>query len=90
MTKKYSLADYRRQANKPPFPLDIDEERTLEIAPPTTSAMLDVQSTDDVREQLKLLAGDKYDELMEVIGEEQGGVLKVLLKDMTAHFGLGE
>ena len=90
MAKKYSLADYRRQANRSPFSLEIDEEQTLEIAPPTTSAMLDVQATDDVREQLKLLAGDKYDELMEAIGDEQGGVLKVLLKDMTGHFGLGE
>lgn len=87
---KYSLADYRTQAHKPPFPLVIDENRTLEIDPPTTNVMLDVSATTDIREQLKLLAGAHYDELMEVIGEEQGAILKPLLGDMTKHFGLGE
>lgn len=88
--KKYRLADYRKQANKPPFPLELDEERTLEIPAPSTNALLDAQATADVREQLKLMTGVKYEELLEVIGEEQGGVLKVLLKDLSDHFGLGE
>ena len=90
MSKTYRLADYRKQANRPPFPFELDDERTLEIQPPTTNATLEVMATNDVREQLKLLTGDQFDALLEVIGEEQGGVLKALLKDLTDHFGLGE
>jgi len=90
MSKRYRLADYRREANKPPFPLEIDDERTLEIPAPDTNTILDVQATADVRQQVKLLTGDKYTELMEVIGGEQGGVLKQLMRDLSEHFNLGE
>jgi hypothetical protein len=90
MSKRYRLADYRREATKPPFPLELDEERTLEIPVPDTNTILDVQATTDVRQQVKLLAGDKYEDLMEAIGGEPGGVLKSLMKDMTEHFDLGE
>jgi hypothetical protein len=90
MTKRYRLADYRREATKPPFVLEIDEERSLEIQAPDTNTILDVQATADVRQQVKLLTGDKYAELMEVIGSEQGGVLKVLMRDLSEHFNLGE
>lgn len=90
MTKRYRLADYRREANRPPFVLEIDEERTLEIPAPDTNTILDVQGAVDVRQQVKLLTGDKYGELMDVIGGEQGGVLKQLMRDLSEHFNLGE
>jgi len=90
MSRRYRLADYRRQANKEPFPLELDDERVLMIPAPSTNTVLDVQATEDVREQLRMLTGDAYDDLMEAIGEEQGGVLKALMKDLTDHFGLGE
>lgn len=88
MSKSYNLADYRRQANKPPFPFKIDDDRTIMIEPPDGDAVMAVMATDNVREQFRLLAGESFDEIIEIVGAEQGGVLKALLQDMSAHFGL--
>ena len=90
MPKKYSLADYRSQASKAPFPFEVDEGKVIEISPPTAETTLDVTATTDLREQLRLIAGDKYEALMDAIGDEQGAILKPLLADITKHFGLGE
>ena len=88
--KKYQLAVYRRRAVKAPFELIIDEDKTVSIPPPSTDVLLDVAEATTPREQLRLLAGDQYDALMEVLGPEPGGILKPLLADLTAHFDLGE
>lgn len=88
--KKYQLAVYRAKAAKKPFELIVDEDKSIHIAPPTTDVILDVSEATTPREQLRLLAGDQYNALMEVLGEESGSILKPLMNDLTEYFGLGE
>lgn len=88
--KKYQLAVYRAKAKKAPFELIIDEDKTITIPPPSTDVILDVAEATSPREQLRLLAGDQYEPLMEVLGDEPGSILKPLLNDLTNHFDLGE
>lgn len=88
--KKYQLAVYRSKAMKKPFELIVDEDKSILIPPPSTDVILDVAEATTPREQLRLLAGDQYEPLMEVIGEESGSILKPLMTDLTEYFGLGE
>ena len=88
--KKYQLAVYRARATKKPFELIVDESKTIVITPPSTDVILDVAEATTPRKQLQLLAGDQYEALMEVLGEESGSILKPLMKDLTDHFDLGE
>lgn len=90
MARKYRLADYRQQANRLPFAFEIDDDTTLIIPPPTATVMLDVAATTDLRTQMQLMTGDQFEKLMDALGDEQGAVLKPLLKDLSRHFGLGE
>ena len=89
-TKKFQLAVYRAKANKAPFELIVDEDKTVSIPPPSTDVILDVSEATSVREQLRLLAGDQYGPLMEALGDEPGSILKPLMADLTEYFGLGE
>lgn len=89
-TKKYQLARYRAEAAKAPFELIVDDKTTISIPPPSTDVVLQVTETGNVREQLRLLAGDQYERLMKAIGDEPGSILKPLLRDLTEHFNLGE
>jgi hypothetical protein len=88
--KKYQLAVYRAEALKKPFELIVDDKTTVSIPVPDTETVLQVTETTVVREQLRLLTGDQYGALMEALGDQPGGVLKLLMKDLTEHFDLGE
>lgn len=90
MPVTYKLADYRREAARDPFVLVVDDETTIEIAPPNTDDMLDAAASTDVRTQLRKLCGEAYGPLMDALGKEQGSVLKVVVNDLSRHFGLGE
>ena len=88
--KKYQLAVYRAEAAKKPFELIVDDKTTISISAPDTETVLQVTETVVVRDQLRLLAGNQYTALMEALGDQPGGVLKPLMKDLTEHFNLGE
>lgn len=88
--KKYQLARYRAEAVTKPFELIVDAEKSILIPPPSTDVVLQVAETTSPREQLELLAGDAYSELMKALGDEPGSILKPLMKDLTEYFNLGE
>ncbi|MGH3097350.1 MAG: hypothetical protein ACRDMV_15305 [Streptosporangiales bacterium] len=95
--KTYSLAQYRAEAFRPPFVLDLGDGEMLTIQQPTTDALLDARglvddqgNVSDPRAALKALAGDSYDDLMAQIGPEPPGVLAALVRDLNVHFKLGE
>ena len=88
--KKYQLAVYRAKAKKAPFELIVDEDKSIVISVPSTDVILDVAEAVTPREQLRLLAGEQFEALMDVLGDEPGSILKVLLSDLTNHFDLGE
>ena len=90
-TKKnsYSMARYRAEATKGPFVLELDEGKTLTIPAPTGNGLLDLDGVFTTSTYLQKLAGDQYDALLEAIGEEDGGILAEIVRDMQRHWGLG-
>lgn len=94
--KTYSLDKYRKDATKAPFPLEVSEDRTIFIGRPTAETMLDVAEkfseadASNIREILRALLGDKHDEVMELIKDEDFGVMMALVADLGEYFEMGE
>lgn len=90
--KPNSLERYRSEAKGEPFVLWLDDENTLEFPRPTGNQMLDVEDVlqnGTGRELLAALCGDKFDQLIEVVGDDDADVLAAIVSDMQKHFGLG-
>ena len=88
--RNHSLARYRAEATKKPFEFIIDAEKSMFFEQPDADTMLIIDQAANSEEAMRLLTGDQFDALMEVIGKEPGGVLKLLSEDMQEHFGLGK
>ena len=92
MPKKFQLSKYRKAAEKSPFVLEVDEETSISVDPPRAKNIIKLSKIDegDLEGQLKLIAGDAYDALMEVVADESFDVLEAILKDMMDHFGMDQ
>jgi hypothetical protein len=86
----YALARYINQATKQPFEFIIDDKRSIFIEQPDANVVVHSDQAKNTEEALRDLVGDKYDEIMEIIGDAPGGVVKLLVNDLRDHFGLGE
>ncbi|WP_242882577.1 hypothetical protein [Actinomadura litoris] len=89
MTTNYSMARYRAEARREPFPLELDNGDILAIVPPKSGKVLELTPALSTDEVLRRLCGDSYDALVAAVGEEDAGVLVAIMKDMQKHFGLG-
>lgn len=88
--KPYALARYINEATKKPFPFIVDDTKTIEIEQPSSQVVLVIDQAENTEEAFRMMVGDKFDEIVEVIGDQPGGVLKLLINDIRDHFGLGE
>jgi hypothetical protein len=88
--KPYALARYINQATKAPFEFIVDDKRSIFIEQPDSETMMVVDQAENSEEAMRLLVGDKFDEIMEVIGKEPGGVVRLLSTDIQEHFELGK
>lgn len=92
MAKSYSLSKYRKEANISPFVLEVDDDTNIIIQPPDGDTMLELGNVQmhEGRRMLRLVCGDKFDEVMEVLGGEPAPILASVAMDMIKHFGLAE
>ena len=88
--KPFALARYINEATKKPFELIVDDKRSIFIEQPSSNVVVHSDQAKNTEEALRDLVGDKYDEIMDVIGDAPGGVVKLLVDDLRDHFGLGE
>ena len=90
MSKMKSLDQYRKEANISPFVLEVDDNKSITVQPPTGDDILELTnvSIDDAVGLLQGLCGDSYDEVMEVLGKEPAPVLFAVIMDMMKHFGI--
>lgn len=89
-SKKYQLARYRNEALRPDFELEVEDGKSIVIRQPDVDEVLDLNGMTDPRAILQVLAKDQYEELMQTIGSEPGGMLQALIDDIVRHFGLGK
>jgi hypothetical protein len=87
--KPYALARYVNEATKKPFELIVDDKKSIIIEQPDGETMMVVDQAANSEEAMRLLVGDKYDEIMKVFGSEPGGALRLLTEDIKEHFDLG-
>ena len=88
--KPFALARYINEATKKPFEFIVDEKRSIFIEQPDANVVVHSDQAKNTEEALRDLVGDKYEEIMEIIGDAPGGVVKLLVDDLRDHFGLGE
>lgn len=87
----YKLEQYRKEAEISPFDLEIEEGRVISIPGPDgdTVLLLSEIPVQDARKMLQVLWGDKYEELIGIVGKDPAGVLPALAADMLKHFKIG-
>ncbi|MEU6033970.1 hypothetical protein ABZ801_01030 [Actinomadura sp. NPDC047616] len=89
MSKTYRLAQYRREAKREPFTLELDDGTCITVNPPSGGSVLQLDPSKSTREVLRLLAGDSYQALVDALADDDASVLVAVLRDMQVHFGLG-
>lgn len=95
--KVYSLDRYRKSATKAPFPLQVDDDKTIFIAAPSAGTMLDLAEKlggvepdpSSVRDVLQGVLGEQYDEVMGLLANEDFTVLMAFIQDLMEYFDLG-
>lgn len=93
--RRYSFQQYMTEARIRPFELEAPpaegeaEPRVISIDPPTGDDLLAVtENSDRPRKVLQILCGDKFDDVIELVGPAPAQVLTALIGDMTEHFGM--
>lgn len=89
MSEFKSWDQYVTEADQPPFELPVGKGKVIKIKSPTGEQVLEAQemgADGNVRDQLRVICGDAYDELMPLIQKAPGGVIGPLIKDIMEHF----
>lgn len=86
--------DFLEESRVEPYRLQVSEDKTIEIDPPSGAGLIDVteaQQTADAKRLLRGLVGDKFDEVLELLS--QAGSYKAmdsLIYAIMIHFDLVE
>lgn len=86
--KTYRFDRYVAEAAVEPFVLEVGDDEVIEIAAPTTEAILLLEESRSSRERLRLLAGPAADKLMDLIAGQPMHVMSALVLDIGRHFGV--
>lgn len=91
MAKIYKLELYRKEAEIPPFELEIEEGRIISIPCPDGDTVLELSEVpmNEARRMLQILWADQYEELIGIVGKAPSPVLPALAADMLKHFKIG-
>lgn len=87
-TKTFKFDQYLKEAEKPPFMLEISEDEILEIPAPDGDTVMEIEEARSSRTTLKLLSGEHSARVLELVGDAPASVLVELVQDMTKYFGL--
>lgn len=83
---------YVQEASKPPFVLQVSNDKTITINTPTAQQVLDSQKiTADggsLADQLRVVCGPAADEVLAVALDAPVPALVALIKDIMAHFDI--
>jgi hypothetical protein len=86
MTKTYKFDQYVEEARTDPFRLEANGS-VIEISAPTSETMLKMDFTTSPRTALRLLCGNVFEDVYELLAPQPASVLNRLLADMMGHFG---
>lgn len=86
--KTYRFDQYVQDAAVEPFRLEISPDETIVIEAPDGNAVLQLEEVGSSRERLRLLCGEQFDRVVELIGNKPPAVLKRLSQDMARHFAV--
>lgn len=89
-----SLERYRQDAAKQaekaggPFRLHVDDDNVIEVPRPNGATMFAVEEATSSKQVIRLLAGDRADELIGIFEGEDFAVMTAVVEDMQQHFGI--
>jgi hypothetical protein len=88
----YKLDKYIAEAEVEPFILEVDEERSITITYPTGETLAQLTETPDheTRRIMKLLCGDQFEEMWDVISQLPASVLMEIGTEIVKHFRIGQ
>ena len=88
MGKTFKFDQYLKEADRPPFELELEDGSIISIPVPDGDTTFEIEEAGTSREMLTLMCGDQADAVFDLIGSENGTVIRALTKDMAKHFGL--
>lgn len=88
MTKTYKFDRYVSEAKAAPFVLEIGDGDLIEIPAPDGETVLRIEESRSSRKTLRLLCGEQFDRVSDLVSVAPAGVLTSLVSDMVEHFGL--
>jgi hypothetical protein len=79
---------YLEDAGIKPFDLEVSDDEVLSIPAPDSNTILLIEEAASTRERLRLLCGEHFERVMELIGGESPLVMRRLTQDMTQQFSI--
>lgn len=88
MSKSFKWDRYVADARTEPFVLELNGEDAISIPAPDGETVLRIEESRSSRATLKLLCGEHFARVSDLISVAPAGVLTALVADMVDHFGL--
>lgn len=90
MSKSYSFESYATEADaREPFRLDLSDGEQIVIPHPDVETTLLIEEAQFTRDRLRLICGDQFERIMDLLKSKDGETLNRLVDDMAAHFKVG-
>ena len=92
-TEFKTWGDYVKEAEKPPFELQVSEDETLSFTAPSGAAMIQIgraARAGDTAAVLELLSGDNWARVKDLIAGAGFEAMFALAIDLQIHFGLAD
>lgn len=90
MAKTYDFDSYLTEAIPTQFVLNVPEGESIVIDPPDTDTLFLIDEAVTARETLKLLCGEQWDRVYELIRHRDPAVTSKLVGDVRKHFRIDQ
>lgn len=85
---------YVKEAQQPPFVLEVDDETTITIEAPTGDQVIEgerlYREGGSLVDSLRAVCGDSADDVIALVRQAPAGAMNQLMIDLMDHFGMAE
>lgn len=89
MAKTHKFSKYQREAKKPPFVIEFDDDtENISIPAPDGDTIMDAEESGTTRRFLSIICGEQWEYVEPLIGDLDGDGLIEFAQDLSRHFGM--